>query len=480
MKRFSEQLHSKANTVKLRAAEKRELRERLVAYMEYHPLPADMKAVKKELAQKAPAANMLTEAFTTVSIPFSLIFKSSAVAAALVLVVVPFMAERSVPGDTLYAVKVQFNEELRSSLTFDTYQKVEWETERLNRRIAEARLLASEGRLTEEVEAEVAQAVKTHTENAQKEIDVLRGEDVDGATIAAIALDTILEVQSNSLRGTDVNDGAEEGGGHQTDLIANVIDQSRTESGAKNASSTVPAYDKLMARVEQNTTRIYELRDVVIESAEETQLADVNRRIEDLDRAIAEAIELVEEDDMAARQALVAVLQRTQRLIVFMSELQVSKNVDIETVVPVELTEEEKDVAMTKVVKDIQAKLTLIEAALLRVENINVFEKVELSVATIAGFLEVSKTTKDYAVFVELAEDAKALADDTLGILEQYAEPIDDGQATSSDAVADEIINASSTVATSTDDLVQSGLPTAIDTTADNRDGTTDNSLVND
>ena len=49
MKRFSEQLYKKSTSVKLQAAEKRELRERLVSYMEYHPLPAEMKT------KKAPA-----------------------------------------------------------------------------------------------------------------------------------------------------------------------------------------------------------------------------------------------------------------------------------------------------------------------------------------------------------------------------------------------------------------------------------------
>ena len=99
MKQFSEQLHKKATTtVKLQAAEKRELRERLVAYMEYHPLPAAMKAP----ASKPRAEQVASEAFTMVKVPFHALFKYGAIAAAFVLVVIPFVAEKAVPGDARF------------------------------------------------------------------------------------------------------------------------------------------------------------------------------------------------------------------------------------------------------------------------------------------------------------------------------------------------------------------------------------------
>ena len=39
MKRFSEQFKKKSDTIRLRASERADLRDRLVSYMEYHPLP---------------------------------------------------------------------------------------------------------------------------------------------------------------------------------------------------------------------------------------------------------------------------------------------------------------------------------------------------------------------------------------------------------------------------------------------------------
>ena len=118
---------------------------------------------------------------------------------------------------------------MRSTLALSPYEKIEWETERLNRRIAEARLLASEGRLTDEVEAEVAAAVKTHTENAKREIEVLRGEDEEEATLATIALNTTLEVQATSLKEKTNQNNAE---AKQPVLLAAVVGEAATSAEA--------------------------------------------------------------------------------------------------------------------------------------------------------------------------------------------------------------------------------------------------------
>lgn len=445
MKRFSEQLHKQSTTVKLQAAEKRELRERLISYMEYHPLPAELKSssvvgVGKNEARTSP----FTETFKTFPISFAALFKSSAVAAAIVLVVLPFVAEKAVPGDTLYAMKVQFNEELRATLTFDSYQKVEWETERVNRRIAEARLLASEGRLTEEVEAEVAQAVKTHTENAQREIEVLRTEDADGATIASIALDTTLQVQSTSLRGDDnkIMTGFDTPT-RQNNLIANVIDESLSLSEANGASSTLPAYDKLMARAEQNTTRIYELLDSVKQSAPTDQVTDVTRRIQDIERAIQSAMELSATDDNDARLQLVGVLQRTQKLIVYMTELEITHTVDIESLVPVVLTESEEDLVMKNLTDELNSKIAQIQEQSALVEDAAVSEKIDyaLGVLTEQSALAAS-SSEDFKVFKGVVNEALVIANDTLIIIEQHLIPIeeeinDDQKATTTEAGSD-------------------------------------------
>ncbi|MEZ4200705.1 MAG: hypothetical protein R3B69_03975 [Candidatus Paceibacterota bacterium] len=121
-----------------------------------------------------------------------------------------------------YPVKVGFNEEVRSTLALSPYQKVEWETTRLERRIAEARLLASEGKLTPEVEAEMAEAVKAHNDAAQKEIASIRATDSEEAALASIALSSALTVQSESLE-SQLEEGAASSSGSSVVALASVV-----------------------------------------------------------------------------------------------------------------------------------------------------------------------------------------------------------------------------------------------------------------
>lgn len=430
MKQFSKQFYKKAETsVKLQVAEKRELRERLVAYMEYHPLPTEMKKAKNASSIASPVLN---EAFTMVKVPFQALFKYGATVAIIVLVVIPFVAEKAVPGDVLYAIKVQFNEELRSSLTFGSFEKVEWETERLNRRIAEARLLASKGLLTQEVEVAVAAAVREHTENAKREIEVLRAEDADEATIASIALDTTLEVQATAMKGeSDVLAFGEEEmmSSQLSNLIADAIDESRDTSVEADASSTLPAYGKLMARVEQNTTRIYELRSSLSEVVQTEEMTDVTRRAEDLDRSIQEAVMLFGTDGVAARKSLVEVLQRSKRLIVYMTELEVSKTIDINTLVPVVLTGEEKQAKIASSTTLIMVKTEQISVMLEGVEDEEVLEKALSGQAMVIELVaKMASSTDDFIAFTTFVQEAETVANDTIILLQRYHTPIENAE----------------------------------------------------
>jgi len=346
MKKFSEQLHTKSQSVKLQTAERRALRERVVSYIEYHPMPGSQTV--------APAGSTKSGSFFTV--PFSYFARAGVGVAAFLLILVPALAERAVPGDGLYAVKVRFNEEVRSTLALSPYEKIEWETERLNRRIAEARLLASEGRLTDEVEAEVAAAVKTHTENAKREIEVLRGEDEEEATLATIALNTTLEVQATSLKEKTNQNNAE---AKQPALLAAVVGEAAAKESASQAG--VPGYERLMARVELNTTRIYELLETLGLSENSEDYQDVRRRLDDINRTVEQITIERETNEEAARLALVGVLQRTQKLIVYLTEIQTSQTFGVEDFVPVELTPEEQQSKLDAYRRDTQIIIADIE-----------------------------------------------------------------------------------------------------------------------
>jgi len=446
MKRFSEQFYTKATSVKLQAAERRELRERVVSYMEYHPLPATQKRMSKVF---------LTDTYRTVRIPFALLLKWSAATAALVLVMVPFLAEQTVPGDNLYAVKVRFNEEVRGTLTFNPYQKVEWETERLNRRIAEARLLASEGRMTDEVEAEMAQAVREHTANVQREIEVLRQDDADEAALASIELNTTLQVQSNSLRG-EVGEAvatlalaksAAPVADSPTQMLVDVLDETLMQQEAQASSSTIPAYEKIMARVEINTTRAYELLASLNLNPEDPLQKNVNRRLEDVGRSIEQANGKRGESEEAAQALLVNALQRTQSLIVFMTEANVSDALDLNSIVPIVLTPEEEEQALTILKTDIEKKVITLETARASVTP-PVVEKIDFALQVASDSQAQMASSSVFAEKEMIAKDLMALLDDSITLAESEgfdssASPVtppEEETATSTEAVEEPVV----------------------------------------
>ncbi len=455
MKRFSEQFHDKALSVTLKAAERAELRERVLSYMEYHPLP---EAHRRTIPKSERV--LLTEPYQVISLRGWRSVQVAGVGVLLLCSLVSWRAEHAIPGDALYAVKVSFNEEVRSTLTFTPYEKIAWETERLSRRLAEARVLASEGRLTEEAEASVAAAVRGHGEKARREIAALETTDRDEAGVAALHLATTLDVQSAALRGatasvalmaTGLADEAQ-GKSAESSLIADVVAAELSQTVLPH-DTALPSYQSLLAHAERDTTRARELLSAIKGVATPEESADIKRRIEDVDRTLARALGMVAEDQAAAQALLRDVLQRTQRLIVFMTNIDVRSTVSVDALVPVERTAEEQVVEVHDTIARLRTTRALIETALASSSielSVEVKERAEATLVqldTLSIDIEAALTASDMNQAEVSAREAFALAEDTFNLIAVPAtmliggEVVEEGEAATSTATSTDVVD---------------------------------------
>lgn len=321
MKKFSEQLRKQAEEIRLRTDERDELRDRVLAYMQYHPLKEGETFVVPKLPRRP-----------LIAINGWVMGRLSGAVALLFLMIVPVLAERSLPGEVLYPVKVRFNEELRGALVSAPYQKVEWETERLERRLAEARLLADAGKLTPSAEAEITRAIKKHSDAAQQSIADIRVNDTEEATMAEITLASALEVQSEALDQKE--------SGTNTSALATAVKLAKLEVQPKE-NETI-SYPRLLGRIETETTRAYEYLNSLSGVTSDEEKNDLSRRLSDVKTRVDGAVALKQTDESAAAKELTEALGNTRKIISFMTNLDVRRNVNIDDIVPVVLTTDEK------------------------------------------------------------------------------------------------------------------------------------------
>lgn len=416
MKSFDTEIKKYTEKTHLKTSERRELRERIFAYMEYHPLPKQaMETI--ELSQEG----LLSESFITLHFnPFYARIVSGALV--LILIIAPFVAERSVPGDVLYLVKTGVNETIQGQLANSPYEKIVFETKLMERRITEARVLANEGKLTEEVRTQIAETVKEHTDAVQQGLAELRVQDADGAALAQITFNSSLEVQTAMIQATidTATDTA------PMDSILVIVNDAH-EQGVSDQGDDTPSYEGLVAQVERETTRAYELFTDAKDLATEEEITDINRRLDDINRMTLEAKERNTTNPEMSAGDLAVTLGLIQKLIAFMTDIDIRNTVDLENLVPVILSDEER----VRVVQEEMIVLSTVlkdevTARLDRVDDSAVKEKVESGLVTIDEYLvkaTIALEAEDIALAENAVKEARALMTD-IDVMTQYVDEI--------------------------------------------------------
>ena len=136
--------------------------------------------------------------FLNIRTPYQYL-KVSLILVLLVFGSIAYAAENALPGDRTYPVKINVNEFVKGALTFGTFEKVNWQTEKISRRAIEAEELAKQGRLSGVSTEDILVSLNSETNNLDKNINVLNQSDIGSANNARLGLAVKADIQSRVL-----------------------------------------------------------------------------------------------------------------------------------------------------------------------------------------------------------------------------------------------------------------------------------------
>ena len=187
-------LHKQLNHVRLTKQESADMRGEMLSYMKEHP------AAVSPVRKSDPIRHSMG---IGKHFPIRLLVTHNRMFAGILLAIVAalsggtvFAAQGALPGDMLYPIKVNVNEEVRGAFTLNTEAKVAWETTLAERRSHEAATLVTEGTLDEDVAADLSARLATHLDKAESLMAELEAKgNLEAAANAQSRLEALLNVQ---------------------------------------------------------------------------------------------------------------------------------------------------------------------------------------------------------------------------------------------------------------------------------------------
>jgi hypothetical protein len=202
-----------------------------------------------------------------------------------------------------------------------------------------------------------------------------------------------------------------------TVALAKSLDAGREEMNDKGDSETL-SVERLKAQLEIETTRCYELLKSISSLATEQEQKDVARRLADVDRKIEVASSHIANQPEDAQVELRAAWSDVQKLIAFMTDIDVRGSISIESLVPVVLTEIERSVAVRQQYEIASKNMERITFGLSKVEDDGIVDKITLTLPHIKALLLIATTTlvTDLGAAESAVSEAKALTDSIISM----------------------------------------------------------------
>jgi hypothetical protein len=296
MKTKFEQFIDEAKAVRLTAIEKRDLRRKLLEYVQMRP-------IRTETTYRLPLVEGATNTRGQLS-HFSIFsFKFISGVTALFLMVgtgVSWAAEGALPGELLYPVKVAVNEEVVARLAAGGEGKAQWEGKRIERRLVEAEQLVVAGKFDSTAQALITSSLENHLSKATTEIKNIA---IEPSKIAA-ANDLSVRLESKLRMHTQILSGLEGDGGDSADGIASAaaagamaVAEVRAEANEKTLANESISKQAALDHQLSSAKAKKELEDLI------TSNSDADLDVKD---AVAKQLERIAELEISGKSKLEA------------------------------------------------------------------------------------------------------------------------------------------------------------------------------
>ncbi len=250
---------------------------------------------------------------------------------------VSYAAQSSLPGDTLYGIKVNVNEAIEEGLARTPTARVAVQSKKVERRLEEAQTLAKANKLSTVNQKIVIDQIEEHIKDLEKEIDILRKDgEVEVVLETTAKLTPVLEAHKEILEknATSVNENVGENNGTEN-LIAKVEDGIKAVENEENATIAE------VSGAEEETPAVATMAMMKVEDPDADAKRDAKKVIEEIEGDIKQ---IVKSRIDSAREKIRAI-EETQAEI---------KALDDATVIPAPV---EEITAPTAPVKDLKTAI---------------------------------------------------------------------------------------------------------------------------
>src|SRR6185437_15218097 len=224
MNEFFTNMQQIARTLRLSQNEKQAIRARLLNYMDQFPVEA--------------AAPIIENPSQSVPSPFYFFAPRYSVSFAAVLLVLfsgtAFAAQGSLPGDTLYPLKISVNERVATALATTPEEKAQVNAQLATTRLEEAEALASTGKLDATTTAALAINFAAHVTAAKNNTNTLFKNDPGAASQLGAEFDSTLSAHSAILAQIGDDSDNSQTMENSNDLATRVRESQANDRGGDN------------------------------------------------------------------------------------------------------------------------------------------------------------------------------------------------------------------------------------------------------